>query len=448
MTHRAAHNIARAFLCNLVFCVTVAGGGNFGSNANCLWAQLDHEREPVSYSKRSPTDPVAQFKSKLESGSAILVWQAEHGYLKSLLDQLNVPTESQVLVFSKTSLQATKISPATPRAIYFSSDVYIGWVPDGELIEIAATDRELGGVFYSLKQRADRPELSREISRCIQCHGSTHTRRVPGPFVRSVYCDEQGHPQLNLGSFVTTDKSPMKDRWGGWYVTGQHGRQQHMGNNLVRSATHGETPMDLRLGANRTELSKFFDTSRYLSAHSDIVALMVLEHQTTVQNVLTHAGHTALLAGHEAESMNKLLDRPEDFEPESITRRFDSAAEQVVRALLMEDAVLLTDSIVGTSDFTKSFQSLGPFDDKGRSLRELDLQKRLFRFRCSFLIYSDQFRSLPVAVMQRVIDRLKQILKDRSDPPAEFPSLSHEDRQEILDILSSTGFEQLNPPAR
>ena len=400
-------------------------------------AQLDFEQEPILYSSTKTTDPVARLMEKIRSGDATLKWEPGHGYLQSLMKELNVPESSQVLVFSKTSLQVSRISPRTPRAIYFNDNAYLGWVQHGEVVEISAADPQLGGTFYTLDQRShDAPLIMRETAKCLQCHGSSHTRRTPGHIVRSMFPDSGGQPVYRLGTHLTDDSSPFKERWGGWYVTGTHGPQRHMGNCVLADESVSEK-LDVDSGANVTDLSSRFDTRPYLTPHSDIVALMVLEHQATLHNILTAANHSGRITMRDTEIMNTALGRPDGFESESTDRRFSSAAENVVRGLLFSDAAPLTDQVVGTSGFADEFASRGPFDSKGRSLRHLDLHSRLFRYPCSFLIYSDSFTALPHGVKSRVWNRLRQILSGEDDLP-QFAHISPADRQAILEILMTT----------
>ena len=400
-------------------------------------AQLNFEREPINYSETEPTDRVFQLGRHLAQGEVTLSWDEKYSYLPSLLKQLDVPVSSQTLVFSKTSLQVGRISPKTPRAIYFNDDVYVGWVQQGDLIELSASDAQLGGTFYTLSQhRTDSPALKRETSRCLQCHGSTHTRRIPGHLVRSVYPASTGQPVFRLGTHLNDHTTPFDKRWGGWYVTGTHGDQRHMGNVVLSDPDESED-LDMDVGANISDLSPLLDTSPYLSEHSDIVALMVLQHQAKMHNVLTAANHSGRLTARDAVVMNKALERPVSFQSDSTRRRYESAAEKVVKALLFCDEPLLTSPVAGTSSFAEDFQKRGPFDSQGRSLRQLDLKRRLFVWPCSFLVYSDSFRSLPKGILNRVHQRLDEILggNDTSD---NFQHLSGSDRRIIREILSET----------
>ena len=401
------------------------------------FAQFDFEQEPISYSTAQATDPVARLAERLRQRQVSLVWDPRHGYLTSVLQHLEVPASSQVLVFSKTSLQVSRITPRTPRAVYFSDDVYVGWVQHGDLLELSAADPVLGGTFYTLEQKpVEQPAIQRETTQCLQCHGSAHTRRVPGHIVRSVYPDRRGLPVYRLGTHLTDDTSPFAERFGGWYVTGTHGGLRHMGNVWIEDENESEQ-LDTAAGANVTDLSDLVSTSPYLTPHSDLVALMVLQHQTTMHNLLTAAGHAGRITARDAVIMNRALDRPEGFESESTARRYASAAEKVVRGLLFCGEQQLTDPVEGTSSFAADFSARGAQDGDGRSLRQLDLKSRLFRYPCSFLIDSASFRALPDGVRLLVWRRLAEVLNS-ADNTAPFSHLTSEDRQAIREILLAT----------
>ena len=402
-----------------------------------VFAQMDFEHEPINYSKTKPTDRISKLVAKLDSGSIELKHDDAHGYLQSLLNHLEIPVSSQTLVFSKTSFQRHRISRKTPRALYFNDDVYVGWVQHGDMIELSTADPKLGAIFYTLDQSTDEPpKFQRQTDHCMICHASTHTRRVPGHIMRSVYTDRSGMPVFASGTFRTDHKSPFDERWGGWFVTGTHGSQRHMGNEFVASKLEPDK-LDVESGANVTSLADRIDTSPYLGEHSDVVALMVLAHQVALHNAITTANYSARRTIRDAEVMNKALDREDGFESESAKRRFTSAANQLVEWLLMVDETELTGPVAGTSGFAKEFEAMGPFDKSGRSLRQLDLKRRMFKYPCSFLIYSEAFDAIPDRLRNEVYQRMWDILTGK-DTSEEFEHLSEKDRLAIRSILIET----------
>ena len=395
------------------------------------------DQPPINYMTAPTDDPVARLQKRIDSDKTKLAFDKKRGYLEALLKELNVPASSQVLVFSKTSFQLRRISPRTPRALYFGDDIYIGWVRGGDVMEFSAVDPKQGAIFYTLDQRdSEKPKFRRHTHTCLQCHDSSLTRGVPGHIIRSVYPAPDGMPVFRAGTFVTDHTSPLKERWGGWYVTGTHGAQRHMGNVVVRDQ---DNPNNLATdkGANVADLRDRFDTSAYLSPYSDIVALMVLEHQTHVHNQLTQASYQGRITLRDEQVMNRILERPKDFRSPSTQRRFESSAERLLKSMLMVGEVKLTEPIKGSSGFTRDFAKRGPRDQRGRSLRDFDLSTRLYKYPCSPLVYSEAFDSLPKPVRDLVYRRLWEVLSGK-DTSKDFAHLSTADRRAIREILIET----------
>jgi hypothetical protein len=387
------------------------------------------DTDVIRYLTTPPNDPVARLQRRLDRGDAKLIFQKPHGYLLSVLWQLNVPLSSQGLVFSKTSSQMQLIGPATPRAVYFNDDVYIGWVQGGNVLEVAATDPSQGTMFYTLDQREmPQPQFARR-EECLQCHASPKTVGVPGLLLRSVFPATDGTPQYRLGSFDTYDSSPLKERWGGWYVTGTHGSQHHMGNVWLKDKKHPDR-LDLESGGNVTSLMGRFNVSAYATPHSDIVALMVLAHQTHLHDLITRVNWETRLALHQQGSS-----------PDAIRKRISNAVEILLRCMLFTDESRLEAPVRGTSTFATEFAALGPKDGTGRSLRDLDLNRRLFRYPCSYLIYSEAFDALPEPALDYFYRRLWEVLNGENtnqDNNDVFESLTKSDREAILSILQQT----------
>ena len=407
------------------------------TSSSITWGQLDFEREPINYLTATPSNPVTRLQERLDNGETKLTFEKDRGYLSSVLEQLGISPASQMLVFSKTSFQIQRITPHRPRAVYFNDDAFVGWVQDGDVVEISTADPQLGAVFYTLQQEpSENPTFVRDRGQCIVCHASSRTSNVPGHLVRSVYPAPSGQPHFGAGTFSTDYRSPFHQRWGGWYVSGTHGKERHMGNVVAQNRDEPEE-LDVEAGANVTNLNDLLHTARYLTPHSDIVALMVLEHQTRMYNLITRANFETRSACHYDLIMNKALERPLDYRSESTERRIEAAVSDLVDCMLFVDEFYLKEPIQGTSTFTQEFAARGPHDSQGRSLRELDLSHRLMKYPCSYLIYSEPFEKLPAATKDQVYQCLFDVLGG-TDTNEKFSHLSSNDRQAILEIVKET----------
>ena len=388
-----------------------------------LYTPLDHPA--IQYKTKQSEDPVAKLNRKLASGKAKLDFDpAGGGYLRSVLKQLNVPIDSQTLVFSDTSIQAEKINPRAPRALYFSDDVTVGYVQGGEALEFAALDPIRGVYLYTLdSKRAVKPEFTRRED-CLRCHQGPVTLAVPGLLVASVHPASVGRD--SHGSATMTDhRIPLAERWGGWYVTGNTGAQTHFGNNpsLAKALRPGNLAKDGT--QNLTSLESFFDTSRYLAASSDVVALMTLEHQTRMTNLLIRIGWDTRIAQQEGKT------------GKALSALIDPEIEQLIPYMLFADEVLLKEPISGNSTFSKTFQERGPKDKEGRSLRDFDLQKRIFKYPVSYMIYSSAFDSLPAYSKDRIYRRLYDVLSG-TDTGKKFAQLDEAARKAAIEIVAQT----------
>jgi hypothetical protein len=390
--------------------------------------------EPINY-RSDARDPVALLQKRVDRGEVKLEYEPKHGYLKSVLNHLSIPIDTQTLVFSKTSFQYKKISPEAPRALYFNDDVYVGQVHDGKVLEFVSFDPMQGAIFYILDEKQnDHPLFQRAELDCTQCHVAAGTRNVPGVLLRSVYTSSAGTQAPFTQSFITGQESPLKERWGGWYVTGTSGSQTHMGNVTVTDDDHPEQ-IDRAAGVNLTDLSKKFDVSSVLlPGQSDIVAHLVLAHQTQMHNLITLTNYQTRIALFKA---GLKPDTPADSIPDAVRQQYQKPAEQLVRYLLFADETPLEGRITGTSDFAAEFAARGPRDSAGRSLRDFDLRTRIFKYPCSYLIYSEAFESLPAQARDYVYHRLFEVLTGRDQSPG-FVRLNGETRRAIFEILLAT----------
>ena len=406
--------------------------------ASPVGAQIDGlEREPINYKTTPAENVVTALQKRIDAGRAKLKFTEDLGYLPAVLKELNVPPSSQILVFSKTSFQRDRITPKTPRALYFNDDVYVGFCLRGDVLEFSAVDTKLGTAFYTLDQSPDdKPQFDRQRDNCLTCHATSATGGAPGHVVRSVFTDRYGLPILSAGTFRTDHTSPFAERWGGWYVTGTHGKQAHMGNWVVANAKNPEGEGNAT-GQNVTELKSRFTVANYLTPHSDLVALLVFEHQTQGHNRIAQALIGTKQALHYEAALNKDLKEPADKKWDSVKRRIESAGDQLAKYLLFSGEAKLDGPVAGTSEFAKEFAARGPFDTRGRSLREFDLKTRLFKYPCSYLIYSDSFNALPPIVMDYLKQRLSAIFKG-TEGGKDFAHLSADDRDAIREILAAT----------
>jgi len=371
----------------------------------------------IAYSTAPVTDRVAALNERLRDGRAKLTFDGRNGYLRSVLDALNVPVESQVTPFAKNSLQAELIERKNPRALYFSDDVAVGWVRGADLLEIAAHDPKQGGIFYTLEQTPAAAPAFTRTDNCLACHLSWDTLGVPGFFLMSTLTVPDD-PHSYASGFSSDHRRSFDQRWGGWYVTGNVGSLIHMGNVPVSATT---TPA--RAGARTLKaLDENLDTAGFPARTSDIVALMVLDHQAHMMNLITRTGWEARLA--------------QRGDPKPIAR-VDDAAVDLVDYLLFVYEAPLTSRVRGTSGFAEKFATLGPADAQGRSLRQLDLDRRLLKYPCSYMIYSNAFDSMPATAKAAVYRRLWRVLsgQERGEP---YTHLTAADRQAILEILRAT----------
>ncbi len=419
--------LTRLFLtaaCAVILAATLALAGHDQSTEETSFIPGDHPA--IEYSKAPLEDPVAMLDRQLESGKAKLEFSPHGlGYLPSLLKNLSVNPDSQMLVFSKTSFQAARISPRAPRALFFNDTVAVGSVQDGDVLELAALDPRKGIVFYTLDaHQSERPRFDRRDV-CLQCHQGPATLGVPGIMIASVYVDSSGMPAFRFGEPVTDHRTPFGDRWGGWYVSGTHGRQEHKGNAVARDSRHPDV-LEIAETQNLTSLARKFDATEYVSSVSDIVALMTLEHQTRMTNLITRVGWEARIAQSDGKKAGT-----------AVQERINADIEALVTYMLFANEAPLRDSIKGVSTFAQTFPQQGPRDRQGRSLRDFDLQKRLFRYPLSYMIYSAAFDAIPNDARERIYQRIFDVLAGK-DQSKNFDRLSDEDRHAILAILRDT----------
>ncbi len=361
----------------------------------------------IKYLTADTNTVVDRLNAKLRDGSAKLVFDEKTGYLKSVLALLDIPVESQVMVYTQTSLQAQHIRMNNPRAIYFNDTVSVGYIRGAGLIEVMAQDPVMGSIFYIVREEPAAQQTFGRDQQCLRCHLSWDTLGVPGLSILTTFPRKTEMDYAN-GGFVDHYR-PIEERWGGWYVTGKKVPAHHMGNLPLI------TPKLVPVPA-RVSLEGQFDLTGYLTPYSDIVALMVLEHQAHFSNLVTRATWETRLG----EEM-----------------RIAEAAEALVDYMLFVDEAKIPSAIEGSSGFAEVFTAGGPKDAKGRSLRELDLKTRLQKYPLSYMIYSPAFRAMPAAPKNLVMGKIEKVLSGEIADP-KYAHLTPEIRAAIREILKET----------
>ncbi len=404
----------------LFFTYTCFGNGLlYGSDI-----EFPHFKEPPhEYQKRTPIDRFTKLKGDIETGKVRLDHTNPKTYLVSLLQTLGISRFTQTLVFSTTSLQLSRISPENPRAIYFNEDIYVGWVPGGK-IEVIGIDPKWGAITYifEIPRPKSPPPLIQRATRCMNCHASGEIGGAPGLLVSSVVPGPGGGSLDAFRQGKSGHAVPFHERFGGWHVTGRHGITKHWGN-----LTGTLSPAGLKTIPNKP--GRRFPLDRYPVPTSDILAHLLLEHQVGFVNRVVSATYRAraVLAGAVPSIGDS--DAPTFL---------DREANSLVRYLLFADeAKFPVAGVDGDPLLLKDFSKNRRQNKMGFSLKDLDLSTRLFRFRCSYMIYSDSFSGLPLELKTRVFHQLEQVLSTEANS-TDFAYLPISEKRTIRSILRET----------
>lgn len=404
---------ARGLAAWLVISVIITATGFISRAAEVELSSRNVENQP---------DPVRRLWKQVADGRVQLDVSSESAFLKSVLRELDVPVASQVLVFSKTSLQRDLISPQQPRAIYYNDECYVGWVKGGA-IELIGVDAVEGPKYYLLQRSVaglEKGPVFQVGKDCFSCHGGAALQ------VQSVRVDTEGQPLTGSVNFSITENSPLGERWGGWYVTGSSGREAHLGNLI-----DGKRPLAT---APAETLSFLLPKATYLTDTSDIVALMVLEHQYSTQNALTETARAARTI------LERITPGAESPLPESTGRRMlqKHADRLVAKLLFTEEHELTGGGVQGSPAFQEAFRKSRRVASDGSSLRDFELRTRLFKHRCSYMIHSASFEALPGEFKKVLLQRLALRLKDTADTDTDTDWLTNADRAQLRLILGDT----------
>lgn len=416
----------RALVVSLLLCSTLTGFSQFYN---------DYELEPHGYFSKDAKDPVTLLMKRVQRGEVLIKEPNGKPLVERLLRELGLNKDTQVLVFSRTSLQRREVSYSNPRALYFNESVYLGWMPNGR-IEIASFDPELGPIFYFQRELDDAssPLLARTRS-CLGCHAGDATNFLPGSLGRSVYPDKSGRSLRSIDDYRRSGHHiPLHDRYGGWFVSGNHGAMRHMGN-AIASREGGKITIDREQFANLEKLDRFFSTEAYPAPGSDIAALLVFDHQVTMHHRLVEAAYRARQSLFDSKLDPKETDVSKLSKGRS-TDEFLEGRDKVVDYLLFRDETPIP-KVSCDPAFRRAFSANRIADSRKRSLKDLRLDRRIFENRCSYMIYSPTFDQFPPMLKGAIYARIHEILT--SPKPVEgFDYLEKEEKRRILEILDET----------
>ena len=416
----------RALVVSLLLCSTLTGFSQFYN---------DYELEPHGYFSKDAKDPVTLLMKRVQRGEVLIKEPNGKPLVERLLRELGLNKDTQILVFSRTSLQRREVSYSNPRALYFNESVYLGWMPNGR-IEIASFDPELGPIFYFQRELDDAssPLLARTRS-CLGCHAGDATNFLPGSLGRSVYPDKSGRSLRSIDDYRRSGHHiPLHDRYGGWFVSGNHGAMRHMGN-AIASREGGKITIDREQFANLEKLDRFFSTEAYPAPGSDIAALLVFDHQVTMHHRLVEAAYRARQSLFDSKLDPKETDVSKLSKGRS-TDEFLEGRDKVVDYLLFRDETPIP-KVSCDPAFRRAFSANRIADRRKRSLKDLRLDGRIFENRCSYMIYSPTFDQFPPMLKGAIYARIHEILT--SPKPVEgFDYLGRDEKRRILEILDET----------
>jgi hypothetical protein len=382
---------------------------------------IDFKAPPHNYLEWQPGDRFAQLQQKVQKGEVKLDTSNDKAFLTSLLQALNIPVSSQIMVFSASSLQSEIINPRNPRALYFNEDTYVGWVPGG-LVEIIAADPVMGPMFYvfnRLRPGGPVPDVQRS-TKCMNCHAGNATRRLPGLIAESLLVSRAGSSLETFRRDVQGHQIPLEMRFGGWHLTGEHNLASHKANvmGIPNSGKNQIVPV---------EPGQYSDLSLHLLPTSDILPNLMNEHQMGFENRLVYAIYTVRQLKYDNKNILGAAAKAE----------IEERAQELARYITFADeAKFPARGIVGDPAYVQDFLRDRRMTKAGLSLKDLDLKTRIFKHRCSFMLYTDTWKEAPKELKERIYYHMALYLRDQ--PDALHAHLTQTERLAIRSILKET----------
>lgn len=379
------------------------------------------EKAPHDYWKHPLKDNFSLWLEKVAKGEAEVPGGNEIEVMRGYFKIFGVPESSQMFVYSATSRQRV-ISPYRPRALYFSDDLYIGYVSGGR-IEVASVDPEVGPVFriFDFPRGGAKATINVDRSdRCMQCHAGHDNNQLPKLVIDSVIVNDAGGSLETWRTVKFGHDVPLAERFGGWHLTGGIRLPNNHANQIGKLR---EGKLDIRENLAGT----LFRLENFPLPTSEALPMLLLDHQAGFVNLLTEAVYKV----RELTAPDHGPLTPAD------EKELDLHAAGIVSYLLFQkEAKLPPTGVTGDPAYLKAFAENRRATADGLSLKDFDLKTRLFRHRCSYMIYTDQWAKLPPLVKDRCWKYLQRLLAEGGNGVASW--IPGTERTAIRRILKAT----------
>ena len=358
-----------------------------------------------------PTDDCTRLIERVASKQVKLDNTNLRSLTQSVLKELGIPLSSQLLVFSGSASQGTKVNPRNPRALYFNDECYVGIVPGG-LLEMIGVDANAGSQLYTFKNVGrNTPPTATGDDTCLRCHGGLISGYAPGFFIRFTFPEMNGK-MTSARNITPGHQRPLDERFGGWFVTSSNGQSFPAAGQIMQNGL-----------AVHTQIGEHYDPAIHLAGSSDILAHLLHEHQIGFHNRLIKVLISARDNGQ--------------VEGERIVTSHEEDIDELVRYMLFQnEAKLPKQGIVGDAQYVEDFRRNRRPSRTGASLKDLELTTRLLKFRCSYMIYTRPWREMPFEIKAELLTRLHRALQNTNDALSQH--LPEFERLQILHILRDT----------